>query len=98
MRQDLPVAGPSSLVTGRPAGARGTEARRHWIQGCVDRRGRLADPRLEEELPDTVDFHERVVKLGGWKGRWELWVGGTDAPAGDFPVFRVCFWCNNILQ
>lgn len=60
VRQDLPVTGPSALVTGRPAG--GTEARRHWIRARV---GRDADPRLEKELPDTVDFHERVVELGG---------------------------------
>lgn len=62
MRQDLPVAGPSavavSLVTGRPAGARGAEARRLWTSALVVRRGRSADPRLEKELLDTVDFHE----------------------------------------
>lgn len=61
VRQDLPVAGPSpvtvSVVTRRPAGARGAEAR-HWIPALVVRRGRSADSWLEEELPDTVDFHE----------------------------------------
>lgn len=62
VRQDLPVAGPSavtvSVVTGRRAWSRGAETRRHWIPAPVIRRGRSADPRLEEELPDTVDFHE----------------------------------------
>lgn len=86
VRQDLPVTGPSSR---RPAGARGTEARRHWIGARV---GLDAHPRLEKELPDTVDFHERVVELGGWKGRWQLWVRGTDAPTGDFQFLEsFCF-------
>lgn len=91
MRQDLPVAGPSavtvSLVTGRLGGACGTEARRRWILAPVVRRGRSADPRLEKELPDPVDFHEWVVELGGRKR--QKGVMGSDAPTdGEEPTTR----------
>lgn len=71
--QDLSIAGPSavrsSVVTGRSAGARGSEAWR-LVLARVARRGEVSDPRLEIKLPHAVDLHKRVVELRGGRVGW----------------------------
>lgn len=66
--QDLSIAGPSAVtgsrLTGRPTGARGSEARRLLLVRVI-RQGGASDPRLEMKPPHAVDIHERVVELVG---------------------------------
>lgn len=68
VRQDLPIAVPAAVgrgvVAGCGGGAYGTETCLLLRPAQVLQRNRLMVPRLETELLHSVDFHERVVKLG----------------------------------